>query len=93
MKFDWDPKKARSNQKNHRVSFEEAQTVFSDSFNIEFYDPDHSDEEHRFILVGHSNLGRLLFISFTERGNEVRIISAREATSREQRDYENGRFE
>ncbi|MBK9156197.1 MAG: BrnT family toxin [Chloracidobacterium sp.] len=87
------PVKAERNFRDHLVSFEEAKTVFEDEFNVEFYDPDHSDDEHRFIVIGHSNSGKLLFISFTERGEMIRIISAREATPQEARDYGNERFE
>ncbi|MCC7308245.1 MAG: BrnT family toxin [Acidobacteria bacterium] len=93
MQFDWDPDKAARNLKDHQISFEEAQTVFDDTFNIEFYDPEHSDDEHRFIVVGRSRSGRLLLISFTERGEMIRIISARVATPKESRDYGNERFE
>jgi uncharacterized DUF497 family protein len=93
MRFEWDPEKAAKNLKDHGISFDEARSVFDDAFNVEFYDPDHSDDEHRFIVVGHSSSGKLLFISFTERGEMIRIISAREPTPRERRDYENERFE
>jgi uncharacterized protein len=88
MQFDWDKQKAVANLKKHGVSFEEAKTVFDDSFCIEFYDPKHSIEEHRFLIVGESKIGRLLIISFTERENLVRIISARETTAQERKDYE-----
>jgi uncharacterized protein len=88
MQFEWDNKKAKLNLKKHGVNFAEAQTVFDDIFCIEFYDPKHSIEEHRFLIVGESNAGRLLIISFTERENLIRIISAREITAQERKDYE-----
>lgn len=93
MNFDWDPEKARRNLKNHGVSFEEAQTVWDDLFNIELFDHGHSEEEKRFLLIGESSQRRLLIISFTERGEGVRIISAKELTPKERRDYEYGYFE
>lgn len=94
MEFDWDPQKAEQNPKNHDgVTFEEAKSVWDDLFNIEFFDGDHSDDENRFLIVGESSAGRLLIVSFTERYEKVRIISARELTSKERRDYEHGHFE
>lgn len=94
MEFDWDTEKAKLNPKNHDgVTFEEAITVWEDLFNIELYDQDHSDEEQRFLIVGESSEQRLLIVSFTERDQKVRIISARELTPKERRDYEHGNFE
>ncbi|MEO5860823.1 MAG: BrnT family toxin [Pyrinomonadaceae bacterium] len=94
MEFDWDTEKAKLNPKNHvGVTFEEAITVWEDLFNIELYDQDHSDEEPRFLIVGESSRQRLLIVSFTERDQKVRIISARELTPKERRDYEHGNFE
>lgn len=93
MKFEWDPIKAELNLAKHGVSFEEANTVFDDLFSIELYDPDHSDTEERFIIIGESKDHRKLIISYTERENRVRIISARLITPKERRDYEYGRFE
>ena len=86
--FDWDEAKAASNESKHGVSFPEAATVFGDPLAAIFSDPDHSAEELREIIVGHSDRGRLLIVSFTERSETVRIISARTATPRERRDYE-----
>jgi uncharacterized DUF497 family protein len=86
--FEWDEAKARINQQKHRVSFEEAVTVFGNPLAAIFPDPDHSHDEIREIIVGHSNRHRVLIVSFTERGSAVRIISARVATTRERRDYE-----
>jgi len=93
MQFEWDPEKAALNLAKHGVSFEEAKTVWDDYFNIEFFDDGHSDEENRFLMIGESNVQRLLIISSTERDNRVRIISARELTPKERREYEHGHFE
>ena len=93
MRFEWDPKKAEINFLKHGVSFDEAKTVFDDLFFIDLYDPDHSDDENRFLIIGESIDQRRLIISYTEREKSVRIISARLTTPRERRDYENGRFE
>jgi uncharacterized DUF497 family protein len=90
MQFEWNPEKADANLKKHRVSFEEAATVFGDSLARIFDDETHSSEEKLEILMGHSIENRLLIISFTERENDtIRIISARETTPREKRKYEN----
>ncbi len=89
LKFEWHPEKAAANLTKHKVSFDEASTVFANPLAKVFYDAAHSTEETREILVGHSILGRLLLVSFTERGPDlVRIISARPATRRERKDYE-----
>ena len=88
LQFDWDEDKARSNAQKHGVLFTEASSVFSDPLAAIFLDEAHSSEERREIMVGHSVQGRLLVISFTERDDLIRIISAREATRRERRDYE-----
>ena len=90
MKFEWDENKASKNISNHKVSFEEAITVFNDQLYIDFFDPDHSGNEDRYIRVGQSNKDRILIVSYTERTNVIRVISAREATKRERQDYENG---
>lgn len=91
MEFIWDPNKALSNQKKHKVKFEEAATVFSDPMAITFDDPDHSEREERFLTFGESSLTkrRLLIVSHTDRPGVVRIISAREMTKSERRIYEN----
>ena len=86
--FEWDARKAESNLKNHGVSFEEALTVFADPLGKIFDDPDHSTGECRELIVGHSVEQRLVVVSFTERNTRTRIISAREATARERREYE-----
>ena len=88
MEFEWDKSKAASNVSKHGVSFDEAQTVFDDTLYIDFYDPDHSYNEHRYIIVGQSAQNRLLVISYTERGNVIRLISARKATRKERETYE-----
>ena len=89
MQFEWDIEKAESNLKKHGVSFEEAKTVFGDFLARIFDDDEHSFEERRNGIVGHSDQNRLLIVSFTERENEtIRIISARETTVRERRKYE-----
>jgi uncharacterized DUF497 family protein len=86
--FEWDEEKARENLKRHRVGFDEAATVFLDPFAISIPDPDHSTDEDRYISIGASDSGRLLVISYTERGANIRIISCRKATPRERRKYE-----
>jgi uncharacterized DUF497 family protein len=86
--FEWDAKKAASNLRKHGVSFDEALTVFADPLGAIHDDPDHSANEYRELLVGHSSSDRLLIVSFTELPKSVRIISARRATRQERRDYE-----
>ena len=88
MEYDWDKNKAITNLSKHGVSFEEAKTVFDDPLYVDFYDPDHFLEEHRFILLGESAQGRLLFVSYMERNNGISLISAREATLLERKAYE-----
>ena len=86
--FEWDPQKAVANKLNHRVTFVEALTVFQDPLGRVHRDPDHSVSERREILVGHSKQGRILLVAFTQRSGKIRIISARRATRRERRAYE-----
>lgn len=88
MEFEWDEAKAEGNLRKHGVSFPEAATTFVDTLAAIFPDPDHSDEEVREILVGHSERNRLLVVSFTERGANIRIISARVASAGERRNHE-----
>lgn len=88
MEFEWDREKAKRNVRKHRVSFEEAVTVFYDSLATTFPDPDHSAGETRFITFGYSARDHLLVVSHLERGNAVRIISARKATTKERKRYE-----
>ena len=90
MEFEWDENKAEANLSKHGVSFDEAKTVFDDPLYIDFYDPDHSDDEDRYIIIGESQQRRLLIVSYTERDRQTRLISAREATRREREDYEEG---
>ncbi len=85
---EWDQSKNLLNQKKHHVSFEEAATVFADPFEITIEDPDHSFVEPRFISIGESFKCRLLVVSYTERGDRIRIINARTPTRRERRAYE-----
>jgi len=86
--FEWDPNKARRNIETHDISFDEASTAFSDTLSSTIHDPLHSDEEDRFILIGNSYRNRLLVVVHTERGNKIRIISARKATKKERKQYE-----
>lgn len=86
--FEWDPAKAAANLLQHGVSFEEAATVFQDPLAKIHDDPDHSGTERRDILVGLSCQGKLLLVSFTDRGSNIRVISARPVTRLERRDYE-----
>ena len=88
MRFEWDETKAAANEAKHGVSFGEAQTVFDDPLFIDFYDPNHSKDENRYIIVGLSKAGRLLIASYTERESTIRLITARRATRREREAYE-----
>ncbi|MGL5083308.1 MAG: BrnT family toxin [Microcoleaceae cyanobacterium] len=90
MQFDWDENKAERNLSKHGVSFEEAKTVFDDPLYVDFYDPDHSEDEERYLIVGQSSRGQLLIVSYTERGDAIRLISAREVTRTEREAYEEG---
>jgi uncharacterized DUF497 family protein len=91
MRFEWDPRKAQVNLKKHKVSFEEAVTVFYDPLSATFNDADHSLGEQRLITVGSSSQGRLLVVSHTERGEALRIISARRARAHERKKHEIGK--
>jgi len=88
VNFEWDPAKARRNRRKHRVSFQEAATVFGDPLAMTFLDPDHSASEQRFITVGVSSTNRILIVAHADRGENVRIISARRATQTERKYYE-----
>ena len=91
LRFEWDANKAAANVTKHEVTFDEAATVFADPLAVIFDDDEHSENELREIIVGHSALARLLLVSFTERGPDtIRIISARKASKRERQDYEKG---
>ncbi len=85
--FEWDNGKARQNFRKHGISFAEAATVFGDLLSLTITDPSHSDYEDRFVITGESIQRRLLVVVHTERGDNIRIISARTATSRERRGY------
>ncbi|MFH1562309.1 MAG: BrnT family toxin [Nitrospirota bacterium] len=88
MKFEWDPNKEFKNLRKHKVSFSEAATVLGDTLATTVPDPDHSIDEDRYITVGWSNRSRLLMVAHIERGNRIRIISARELTRAERKSYE-----
>ena len=90
MKYEWDENKAVKNLAKHGVSFAEAKTIFDDPLYVDFYDLDHSEDEERYLIVGESNRGRLLIVSYTERRESIRIISAREVTKSESEAYEEG---
>ena len=90
MRFEWDGAKAADNLARHGVSFEEAATVFRDPLSQTGRDPDHSIDEERFVVFGVSARGRLLVVAHTERGDTIRIISARAATPSERKIYEEG---
>lgn len=88
--FEWDQNKAKISLQKHGVSFEEAATVFRDPLSLTIRDPLHSLKEERFVILGYSYRNRLLVVVHTERGDNIRIISARRATRRERRTYEEG---
>ena len=88
MKFEWDLAKADSNRKKHQVTFEEARSVFFDLHTRIIPDPMHSEDEQRLVALGMSDIHRLLVVAYCERGDRIRIISARKATRRERRTYE-----
>ena len=88
QQFEWDAAKAVGNVTDHDVTFEEALTVFADPLARIFVDPGHSADEMREIIIGHSTKPRVIVVAFTERDDRIRIISARDATARERRDYE-----
>ncbi len=92
IQFIWDKEKAALNRNKHGISFEEAKTVFYDENALEFYDPDHSEDEDRFILLGMSFMARVLVVCHCvrEEGSIIRIISARKATKKESKSYREG---
>ncbi len=90
MQFEWDPAKAAKNLRKHNVSFTEATTVFGDDFSVTIYDPDHSEDEDRYIIIGLSQNNRLLMVSHTEDDDRIRLISARQLTPAEREAYEEG---
>jgi uncharacterized DUF497 family protein len=90
MYFEWDPRKAGQNERKHGVSFEEAASVFGDPLALTFTDPDHSDEEYRFLTFGRSRKSWLLVVCHADRDGGTRIISARKMVAAERRIYEHG---
>ena len=90
MEFEWNPDKAILNFEKHGVSFQEAATVFNHPLSVTFPDPQHSIRESRYVIIGISTYAQLLIVAHTDRGEKVRIISARKATRQEQRFYEEG---
>ncbi len=90
MEFEWEPEKAERNLRRHGVAFTEAMTIFGDPLEVTIEDAIHSDGELRFLSLGRSEAGWGLVVAYTERQGKIRIISAREATPRERRDYESG---
>lgn len=91
MEFEWDTQKERKNAKKHGVEFTEAMTVFDDPLELTISDPKHSASEFRFLSIAYSFLNRLLNVSYTEREDRIRIISARLASAKERRTYESDR--
>lgn len=90
MEFEWNPHKATLNFEKHGVSFQEAATVFNDPLSVTFPDPDHSIGESRYVIIGISRFRQILVVAHTERGDNIRIISARKATRQERKFYEEG---
>ncbi len=88
MLFEWDSNKSQHNQRKHGVTFEEAQSVFADSNSLTIADPQHSDDEDRFIDIGYSAQGRMLVVVYTGRGERIRISSSRMASNGERKVYE-----
>jgi len=88
LTFEWDEDKAKANFKKHKVSFEEGKTIYDDPFLLTFPDHEHSEYEQRYINIGISQKGRALILVHTERGDNIRIIHCRKATSAERRNYE-----
>lgn len=88
LEFEWDAKKAKGNEAKHGISFEEAATVFADVLSLTIADPDHSEQEDRFVILGASAVSRLLVVVHVERGDTIRIVSARQASRRERRTHE-----
>ena len=88
LEFEWDPTKAEANQAKHRVTFTEASTAFGDALSLTIFDPDRSEDEDRFLLLGTSSSGRLLVVGHTYRDDIIRLISARPANRHERLNYE-----
>jgi uncharacterized protein len=92
VKYEWDKHKAATNLGKHGVSFAEAATVFDDRYFLVFADDEHSFDEQRYLIIGESSAGRVLMVSYTERGDVVRLISAREAGRQAKRQYEEEKY-
>lgn len=90
MTYEWDPGKAADNRRKHDISFDDAASVFLDPLALTFSDLDHSTEEQRWMTIGHTKKQQVVFVAHCQRGNRIRIISARRATPRERRQYEEG---
>jgi uncharacterized DUF497 family protein len=88
INFEWDIDKAKKNLKKHHVAFSEAVTIFNSELHISIYDPDHSEQEDRYLTIGISSSGRFLIVAHMDRGENTRIISARELTRKERIEYE-----
>jgi uncharacterized DUF497 family protein len=86
--FEWDSRKESANRRKHGVGFSEASTVFADPLSITIPDPDHSENERRYVIIGLSDQRKLLVVVHTVRGERIRLISARKATRHEKREYE-----
>jgi uncharacterized DUF497 family protein len=92
LRFEWNPEKGKQNYKKHGITFQEAATVFGDIFSVTFPDPDHSSEEERYITVGMSEFRKVLVVSHVDRGDTIRIISARRTTRHERKYYEEEKY-
>ena len=88
MEFEWDPDKAQTNLRKHRVGFQEAATVFRDPLSVTIFDPDHSRDEDRYVTIGQTQRGRVVMVAHTDRRERTRIVSARELTRAEREAYE-----
>ena len=88
LEFEWDPLKAEKNRRKHEITFLEGSTAFADPRSLSIPDPDHSVFEHRLLHLGLSKTGKLVVVSYTERGDRIRIISVRHASKRERKHYE-----
>ena len=92
LTFEWNEGKAKENLRKHKISFEEAKTVFNDPFLMTFPDPEHSENEQRYLNIGSSSKGRVLVVIHTERDANIRFINCRRATTNERSAYEEGNF-
>jgi len=92
LRFEWDESKAEINKRKHGISFDEAQTVFTDDLSAMKPDVEHSNTEERFLIIGLSNKNRVIVVSYTERGDIIRLINARKATRNERKQHEEDYF-